>query len=316
VNCHCCSGNCRKSGAYKNKNRIVQRYACDRCGKSFSESQPLDGLRVDFKLASQVVHLLCEGMGIRAISRFTGLDTKTVMGILETAGEHCARFLDAKIRNVKSESVQVDEIHGFVYSKPQNTSREDEERGEFFTYLSVDRLSKLIINWRVGKRNGENTVAFLEDLKNRMDGKFQLTTDPYVGYLRSGSVKKVFGDSIDYATERKIYGKTKTWGSRYFNPMVVVGIKRYPHLGWPNMKLATTCHAERTNLSVRIFTRRFTRKTLGYSKKLENLRHAVALFVCHFNFCRVHSAHKKTPAQAAGLTEKAFTITELLESAI
>jgi hypothetical protein len=291
----------------------VQRFFCLRCGKSFSESQPLDGLRTDFKQAAQVVHLLCEGMGIRAISRFTRLDQKTVLRILENAGEHCARLLDSKIRNVKSEFVQVDEMHSFVYSKPQNTERGDPEHGEFYTYLSMDKDSKLIINWRTSKRDRENTFAFIQDLKSRMDGRFQLTSDAMSDYHRgTGAVARVFGHEIDYATETKIYGRTKLNVSRYFNPLVVVGIKRQRKIGNADLTQATTCHLERLNLSVRLFTRRFTRKTLGYSKKLCNLRHAVAIFTAHFNFCRTHSAHGQTPAMAAGLTDHAWTIEEIL----
>jgi hypothetical protein len=126
----------------------------------------------------------------------------------------------------------------------------------------------------------------------------------------------VFGSSIDYATEKKIYGRenSRMWGR--FNPEMVIGIKRHSRIGKPDMRLATISHAERTNLSLRLFNRRFTRRTLGYSKKVENLRHAVALFVAHFNFCRVHSAHGRTPAQAANLTNHQWTIEELLQSAI
>jgi transposase-like protein len=314
MNCHCCQSNeVKKSGRFSNKNFIVQRYQCNRCGKTFSDKQPLDGLRTDFKQSCQVIHLLCEGVGIRAISRLTRLDQKTVLRILETAGEKCARLLDEKIRNVKSSFVQVDEIHGFVYSKPQNTGRTDEEHGEFFTYLSLDRDSKLIINWRTAKRNGENSSAFMLDLKNRMDGRFQLTTDALNDYHRgNGAVRKAFGDEIDYATETKIYGKTQMNVSRYFNPLVVVGIKRQRKIGNADLEQATTCHLERMNLSLRIFNRRFTRKTLGYSKKLENLRHSVAIFVAHFNFVRKHSTHGQTPAQAARLTDHQWTIEEML----
>jgi IS1 family transposase len=296
----------------------VQRYFCDRCGKSFKESQPLDGLRVDFKQAAQVVHLLCEGMGIRAISRFTHLDTKTVLNILESAGEKCARFLDEKVREVKSQFVQVDEVHGFVFSKAQNTEIGDVERGEQFTYLSMDRDSKLIINSFVGKRNSENTLTFMQDLKRRMAGRFQLTTDAFSGYRNGrGSVREVFGNEIDFATETKIWGKPNLAGvSRWFNPLVVVGIKRKCRIGNADLSEATTCHAERMNLSLRLFSRRFTRKTLGYSKKLSNLRHAVALFAAHFNFIRKHSAHGMTPAQSAKLTDHQWTIEEMLSATI
>jgi IS1 family transposase len=289
----------------------VQRYACDRCGKSFSESQPLDGLRVDFQQACQVVHLLCESMGIRAIQRITGLHQETILNILETAGQKAAEFLDAKIRNVNADVIQADEIYSFVYSKRQNTPEEDFERSEQYTFLSVDRRSKLIVNWLVGKRTCENAERFFWDLKSRMANRVQLTTDGFKGYSdMDGAVTAVFGQGVDYATETKYFASPER-----FLPRRLIGLRHRRKIGNPDMKLVTTCHAKRTNLSVRTFTRRFTRCTLGYSKKLENLKHAVALFVWHFNFCRVHSAHGQTPAQAAGLTGKALTIAELLESA-
>jgi hypothetical protein len=279
-----------------------------------SESQPLDGIRTDTDEAAKVIEMICEGVGIRAVARLTGLDKKTVLRILVSAGERCAHLLDAKIRNVKASWVQVDEIHTFVFSKAANTVPEEKERGDFFTYLSVDMSSKLIVNWHTSKRDGENTLAFMQDLKSRMDGRFQLTTDAFNGYCRTktGGVGEVFGDSVDYATEIKVYGYEKIAPYRYAPK--VLRIKRQPRLGNPDMQFATTCHCERTNLSVRQFTRRFNRATLGYSKKLENLRHAVALFVWHFNYCRVHSAHGKTPAQAAGLTNHQWTIEEMFSS--
>ena len=294
-------------------NRIVQRYRCLRCGTTFSEAQPLAGLRVDFKQACQVVHLLCEGMGIRAIERFTGLHRDTVLSILESAGAKCVNLLHEKIQHLKCSWVQVDEIHGIVFSKQRNTPDGCKDRGEFFTYLSVDMSSKLVINWHTGKRNSENTMSFMRELRSRMDGRFQLTTDAFQGYWRGGgAVRQVFGNSIDYAIETKVYGRKEPTFPEWYSPPTVIGIRRTKRIGKPEMKLATTCHAERMNLSVRLFNRRFTRKTLGYSKKLENLRYAVALFVAHFNFCRVHSAHGRTPAQAANLTDHQWTIEEML----
>ena len=310
VNCHCCQSNeVKKSGRFTNKNFTVQRYQCNRCGKTFSDKQPLDGLRVDFKQACQVVHLLCESMGIRAIQRITGLHQDTILNILETAGQKAAQHLDAKIRNVTADVIQADEIHSFVFSKQRNTDAKDLERGDQFTFLSVDHRSKLILNWLVGKRTADNADQFLGDLKSRMANRIQLTTDNwqvYSGFV--GSVRRVFGEDVDYATETKYFGKRQD-----FLPLRLIGIRRKPRIGNPNMAVATTCHAERTNLSARLFTRRFTRCTLGYSKKLENLKHAVALFVWHFNFCRRHSAHGFTPAFAAGVAPKEpMTIEQLL----
>jgi hypothetical protein len=145
-------------------------------------------------------------MGIRAISRFTRLDTKTVLNILESAGEKCARFLDEKVRNVNAVQIQADEIHTFVKSKCLYEDNDDPERGTFFTFLSMDRDSKLIINWRVSKRKREDAFEFMKDLSERVAGKFQLSTDGfqiYSGYR--GVVREVFGETIDYATEIKVF---------------------------------------------------------------------------------------------------------------
>jgi transposase-like protein/IS1 family transposase len=310
--CHCCGGDTKKSGRFENKNRIVQRFACKRCGKTFSQEQPLQGMRVDFDQACKVVHLLVEGMGIRAIQRFTGLHQETILGILETAGQKAAAFSDANVRNVNAGLIQADEIHSFVFSKQQNTDGRCLTRGEQFTFLSVDRQSKLIINSLVGKRTRENAYAFLSDLKSRMANHFQLTTDNwhiYSGY--TGAVRSVFGFNVDYATETKVFANPVP-----YMPRRVTAIKRKARIGCPDMSLATTCHAERTNLSVRLFTKRFARATLGYSKTIDNLRHAVALFVWHFNFCRKHSAHGQTPAQEARIAKNEMTIEELLSSSI
>jgi IS1 family transposase len=197
--------------------------------------------------------------------------------------------------------------------REQNTAFGDQERGDFFTYLSVDRATKLIINWRTGKRTRQTTLEFMQDLRARVPECFQLTTDGFTHYCGlGGTVREVFKDAVDYATETKFFGKDRPFFPKRFNPKKVIAVKKRVRLGSPDMKLATTCHAERTNLSVRTFTRRFTRLTLGYSKKVENLRHAVALFVAHFNFCREHGTLKQTPAMAAGLTDKTWTIGELI----
>jgi IS1 family transposase len=175
----------------------------------------------------------------------------------------------------------------------------------------VDRHSKLIINSLVGKRTRANAEQFLTDLKRRMaPQRFQLTTDGWQIYSGvTGAVDVVFGQNVNYATETKQFARPAE-----FLPLRLTAIKRKRNIGDPDMEAATTCHAERTNLSVRTFTRRFTRCTIGYSKKLENHKHAVNLFVWHYNFCRVHSAHGRTPVQECGLVSKGFTIEELLKS--
>lgn len=296
----------------------MQRYFCDRCGKSFREEQPLDGIRTDQAKAVQVVEMLSETMGVRAAARLTRLDKDTVLRILETAGEQCARLLDAKIRNIAAPVVQADEVHSFVQRLPHFDIRDDPERGEIWTFLSVAKYEKLIINYRVSKRTGEDAAEFLEDLRNRMAGRFQFTTDGFRGYCAhqnsSGNVENILGEVCDYATEVKIFKKDPNYtGARKFYAPELVRIRRQVRFGSPDLNEATTCHAERTNLTLRTFTRRFTRRTINFSKKVENHRHAVALFVAVFNFCRVHkSLNGKTPAMAAGLTDHKWTVEELL----
>jgi hypothetical protein len=272
-------------------------------------------MRVDFDKACQVVHLLCEGMGIRAVSRFSGLDTKTVMSILPEAGQKAANFLDAKVRNVRAEYVQADELCCTVKTKEQNTDEDDLEHGNFFTHLSVCRDSKLIVNFLVSKRTWNDSFNFMCDLKSRMSGRFTLVTDGLPAYVgKNGVVVQTFGNTIDYASEVKVFN-AKPAGMYVFlkrNERKVKAIRRRARIGSPDLKMSTTCHAERTNLSVRQFNRRYARLALGYSKTLENLRHSTALFIWHFNFCRIHSAHGQTPAQASNLTDHVWTIQELL----
>jgi len=262
--------------------------------------------------------MLAETMGVRAAARLSNVDQNTVLRILESAGEHCARFLDAKVRNVNVPVVQADEVFSYVQCQPYFEIKNDQERGEFWTFLSIAKYEKLIINYRVSKRTGDDAAQFLEDLKSRMACRFQFTTDGFRGYCAvrgsAGTVENVLGDVCDYATETKIFKKDPTYtGARKFFAPELVRIKRQARFGSPDLNEATTCHAERTNLTLRTMNRRFVRRTINFSKKLENHRHAVALFVAHFNFCRKHkSLGGKTPAMAAGLTDHIWTVEELL----
>jgi len=309
----------KKFGWY-GKNQRIQRYRCTQCGKTFSDTppRPFDELRIPIALGCQAVHLLVEGMGIRATERLTRLHRDTVMAILEVAGHKCARLLDEKILNVAVESVQVDELWCFVGCKQIHNTLKAAHLGDQYTFLGIDRASKLILSHTVGKRDYPTTLRFVQDIKKRVDGRIQLTSDQWQGYVRA--VLETFYSEIDFAQQQKEFAPSPNGSSnvtaRRYSPPQCVGIKTKIHIGNPNWNQISTSHVERTNLSVRLFTRRFTRLTLGYSKTLENLKHAVALFVAHFNFCRVHSAHKQTPAMAAGLTDRVWTISDLLAPSI
>ena len=280
-------------------------------------------MRIEPEKGFQVVRMLCEGIGVRAIERLTGLNRRTVLGVLETAGKKCATLMDTKMRGIKSEQVGVDELFAFVYCKDHNTFAGDPERGDQYTWISMDRGTKLIISQMVGKRIPENAALFMQDLKTRMDGRFQLSTDGYLGYTGyNGAVIQTFYNTIDYGFEVKKFGM-ETKGPRRYSPVRCLSAKRFAQVGNPDMDFVNTSHVERANLSFRLFNRRLTRLTLGYSKKLENLRLAMAMFVAFYNFCRTHSALKvaatetqpaqqRTPAMAHGLTDHVWTVQDLL----
>ncbi len=311
MQCRCCSGKASKFGRFTNKNRIVQRYRCCRCGSSFSESQPLQGVTIETAKAVQVINLLVEGVGIRSISRLTGLDQKTTLKILASAGERCARLLDEKVINVEVESVQVDELFSFVFCKQKNNLTNDYERGDQYTFLAIDSASKLILSHVVGKRDSGHAFNIINDLNKRVSGRFQLTTDSFRPYKLC--VASALGDRVDFAQLMKIYrNDIPDKGERRYSPPECIGVKILRRSGNPDRALISTSYIERTNLSVRLFNKRYARLTLGYSKKLEFLKHATALFIAHFNFCRKHSTLAVVPAQAARITDHQWTIEELL----
>jgi IS1 family transposase/lambda repressor-like predicted transcriptional regulator len=273
----------------------------------------LDNLRVDFKQACQVLNLLAEGVGIRAVSRLTGLHQQTVLNVLARAGSKAGRFLDDTVKNVQPESVQADELFCFVGCKQRNNLTNDLYRGDQYLFLALDSKSKLIISHVIGKRSRDNTLALLEDLKRRVPGHFQLTTDGFHPYRIF--TRKILKKQTDFAQVIKIYASPEDnneRGERRYSPSRCVEVRNFVVHGNPDPARISTSYIERTNLTVRLFNRRFTRLTLGYSKKFEYLIASINLMIFHYNFIHIHAAHGQTPAQNAGLTGKKWTFEELL----
>jgi len=312
VNCVCCNGIAKRRGFYRNKNFNVQRYECLKCGTSFSDKQPLDNLRVDFKQACTVLNMLAEGLGIRAVSRLTGLHQQTVLNVLARAGSKAERFMDSTIRNVRPESVQADETWCFVGCKEANNTHNDPFRGDQFLFLGLDSGSKLIISHVLGRRSPIQTETFLKDLRSRIPEHFQLTTDGYEAYKTCAP--RTLGKDIDFAQLIKLYRNPADAqsGERRYSASYCVGTRVVVRRGKPDAGRISTSFVERANLTNRLFNRRFTRLTLGFSKKIEYLRHSVSLFVFAYNFIKIHKAHGKTPAMAAGLAGKVWTFEDLL----
>ena len=260
----------------------------------------------------QILNMLCEGVSMRAISRMTGVSTNTVDKLLVDAGLACAKHHDEAVRGVKAKKVQCDEIWSFVYAKERNVKHAKaapEKAGDVWTWTCLDSDTKLLISYLVGDRSAEYALASMDDLQTRVASRIQLTTDGYKGYFEA--VDEAFGGEIDYGQLVKIYGEGPKTEARY-SPAVCIGSKREPRIGYPKMKDVSTSHVERQNLSMRMHMRRFTRLTNGHSKKFENHCHMVALYTTFYNFVRLNSSVKMSPAMAAGVSNRLWEMADIV----
>lgn len=249
---------------------------------------------------------------MRSISRVAGVSINTVSKLLVDAGNACADFHFAHVRNIQAKRVQCDEIWSFCYAKAANVPKELRGRGvgDVWTWTALDADSKLIISWMVGRRDAEAANLFVSDLKDRLANRIQLTTDGWHAYLNA--VDGAFGGDIDYAMLVKLYGPSPE-GERRYSPPECIGARAVEISGNPDPDKISTSYTERHNLTMRMSMRRFTRLTNAFSKKIDNHCHALALYFVWYNWCRVHKAHKMTPAMAAGLTDNMLEMSDVVQ---
>ena len=316
MTCHFCKANAKKSGKFKTSRGQVQRYRCLSCGKTFKAEGPLGDMRISEEKAVQILNLLVEGVGINATSRLTGVHKETVLSVLSLAGERCERIMDEKVRNVTVEHVQADEIWSFVHCKQKNVrdDQNDHEIGDQYTWVAMDRDSKFVLSYVVGKRNGYNALCLMTDLCGRLANRTQLTTDGFAPYV--GAVEDAFRADIDFAQLIKIYASPIEERRGRYSPSECIGAVPTSVTGSPDPEMICTSHVERANLTMRTFIRRMTRLCLGFSKKLDNLKAAVALYFAWYNFVRIHGSLKVTPAMEAGITDHVWTLRELIGATI
>jgi IS1 family transposase len=267
------------------------------------------------KTRSQILTLLCEGSSMRSISRICDVSINTVSKLLVDAGKFCADLHDREVRNVTSKRVQCDEIWSFTAAKQKNVATMKtpvDGAGDTWTWTALDSDSKLIISWLVGGRDGEYALAFMDDVKDRLANRVQLTTDGHKAYLNA--VEEAFGADVDYAMLIKMYGEPvgkQVPQERRYSPAVCTGIKKTRIEGSPDLAHVSTSHVERQNLTMRMHMRRFTRLTNGISKKFENHVHMVALYTVWYNFIRIHKTLKMSPAMAAGVSKTLWSMDHL-----
>jgi IS1 family transposase len=261
----------------------------------------------------QILHLLCEGNSIRAVTRLTGSSKNTVIKLLVDAGRACMAFHDVTVRNVQAKRVQVDEIWSFTYAKAKNVATAKaapDNAGDTWTWTAIDADSKMILSYFVGGRDGECAMWFIDDLRARLSGRIQLTSDGHNAYLEA--VEGAFGGDVDYAILHKVYGSSPESMKGKYSPAECIGAQKKRVEGEPDPQHVSTSYVERHNLTMRMHMRRFTRLTNGFSKKVENHAYAVALHMMHYNFVKVHSKLRMTPAMAAGVSGKLWEIGDIV----
>ncbi len=259
----------------------------------------------------RIVSALVEGCGINATCRITGISKPTVLKLLADLGAACYAYHDAHVRGLKCKHIQCDEIWSFVGAKQKNAAEDKVAAGwgDAWTWTALDADSKLMVSYLVGQRGAWWANKFMGDVASRINSRVQITTDGYRAYVEA--IEGAFGMDVDYAMLIKLYGNPTQPDTRY-SPGECIGTETVHVTGDPDAKHISTSFVERQNLTMRMSMRRFTRLTNGFSKKLANHEAAIALHYMHYNFCRIHSTLRVTPAMEAGIADRAWSIEELV----
>jgi IS1 family transposase len=268
--------------------------------------------KLDRQSRTKILHLLVEGSSIRAITRLIGASKNTVVRLLVDAGRACGEYQDRALRNLPCKRVQLDEIWSFVYSKQDNVKHAKSatsNAGDAWTWTAICADTKLLISTLVGQRNTDYALLFVDDLRSRLAGRVQVTSDGHRPYL--AAMDTVFGDDADYAMLQKIYGADPV-GEKRYSPAMCIGARKRVVSGNPDSRHINTSYAERQNLTMRMHMRRFTRLTNAFSKNLENHAFAVALHQMFYNFVRIHQTLRVTPAMAAGVTDRLWEMGDIV----
>jgi IS1 family transposase len=263
---------------------------------------------------AQILTMLCEGSSMRSISRVVDVSINTVDRYLILAGEACAAFHDQTVRDVHSERVQCDEVWSFCGMKEKAAKAKGADRpagvGDVWTWTAIDADAKLIIAWLVGGRDSGCAYEFMTDVASRLVGRVQLTTDGHHAYFHT--VPEAFGYQVDYAQLVKVYGPDPREDQRRYSPAQCLGAEKQRVIGNPREEHISTSYIERSNLTLRMANRRFTRLTNAFSKKLENHCHMIALYTVWYNFVKMHKTLKMTPALASNVTDTLWSIEDMV----
>ena len=270
--------------------------------------------KLSTKERARIIHLLCEGMSLRAVARLVDVSRNTVDKLLCDVGAACLAYQDEHLRNLPCKRVQCDEIWSFVYAKEKNIPKELQGVpgiGDVWTWTAIDADTKLVPCWYVGGRRIADAKMFIGDLASRLANRVQLSTDGHKPYLNA--VEQHFGDEIDYGMIVKLYGEEREDGrkTRSSYGAECIGMRKSVVKGSPDECCISTSHVERQNLTMRMSMRRFTRLTNAHSKKVENHMHAISLHFMFYNYARIHTSLRVTPAMAAGVLDHVWSVEEI-----
>jgi len=312
MTCHNCRIECGRFGKHRNG---LQRFRCAQCRKTFTEphERPLEAMTTPLDKSEQIIQLLVEGCSVRSVERITGVHRDTILRLLVLAGEKREKLMGRLIVNVSVKDVQADEVWGFIQKKEGHKRPEearDETIGDAYTFVAIERHTKLVLNFALGRRNQATTDIFIEGLRTATASQdFQITTDGFTPYR--SAIDNTLSDRVDFAQLIKVY-QASPEGEHRYSPADVVATEVVPVLGNPDPDRICTSHVERQNLTMRMQIRRLTRLTNGFSKKCENLWAELALHFAYYDFCRIHRTIRVTPAMEAGITDHVWDLKELL----
>jgi IS1 family transposase len=267
-------------------------------------------MRVPMHKAVQVLNFLLEGMSVRSCERLTGVHRDTILRLLVLAGERCEKLIAKKIVNVPVKDVQCDEIWSFLFKKQKALEPGDDPNyGDQYCFVAIERHSKLVLNFALGKRNQATTDQFIEGLRHATRGNYQVSADGFSPYV--SAIDSTLSDRVDFAQMIKTYRSTPE-GERRYSPSEIVSTEVVSAIAHPDRDRVCTSHVERQNLTMRMQIRRFTRLTNGFSKKWENHWAMLCLYFAWYNFVRVHRSLRVTPAMEAGITDRIWNLAELV----
>ena len=268
--------------------------------------------KLNIEKQETAITALLEGCSIRSTERMTGVHRDTIMRLMVRVGNSCQQIMDETMRDLPCRFVEIDEIWAFVGKKQRHLNKDDDptQNGEMWTYVALDPETKVVPNFLVGKRNAKNTQNFVSDLASRMANRVQLSSDGLHFYAEAA--ERAFGANVDYGQIVKSYEAEPIGAGRY-SPPHVVKTEKDKIVGNPDYSRISTSHVERQNLTMRMSMHRFTRLTNAFSKKLDNLKAAVALHFAHYNFVRVHKTLRVTPTMEIGIASRVWKIRELIE---